>query len=130
MLGSSPLIAFTTTAKPEAAKTFYKDTLGLELVADTSFAVVFDSSGVELRVQKVKDVILLPGTTLGWRVENLEDMMTDLGERGVSFERFPFLEQDSLGIWSSPDGARVAWFRDPDGNTLSLTEVPSGKLAR
>jgi catechol 2,3-dioxygenase-like lactoylglutathione lyase family enzyme len=107
------------------AKQFYEGTLGLRLVDDSEFALVFDANGVEVRIQKLKDVSPPSGTVLGWRVDRLHEVMTDLTRRGVAFERFPFLEQDAQGVWTSPDGTCVVWFKDPDGNTLSLTETPA-----
>ena len=92
--------------------------------ASSPFAIVFDSNGVEVRIQKVEKASPPPGTVLGWRVRNLQQTMTDLAKAGVSFERYSFLESDERGIWTSPDGAQVAWFKDPDGNTLSLTQAP------
>ena len=125
MLGAAALIAFASTVKPEAAKQFYEGTLGLRLVDDSEFALVFDANGVEVRIQKLKDVNPPPGTVLGWRVDGLHEVMTDLSRRGVTFERFSFLEQDAQGVWTSPDGTGVVWFKDPDGNTLSLTATPT-----
>ena len=124
MLGNPRLVAFVATANSQQAKRFYEDTLGLRLVADSRFALVFDSNGVQVRVQKVDTVNPPLGTVLGWQVDELERAATDLSGRGVSFERFSSMKQDALGIWTSPDGARVAWFKDPDGNMLSLTEPP------
>ncbi len=124
MLDDAALVAFASTVNPERAKSFYQDTLGLRFVADSPFALVFDSNGVEVRIQKVEKASPPPGTVLGWRVRNLQQTMTDLAKAGVSFERYSFLESDERGIWTSPDGAQVAWFKDPDGNTLSLTQAP------
>jgi catechol 2,3-dioxygenase-like lactoylglutathione lyase family enzyme len=122
MLGQSNLIAFAATQRPEESRRFYGTTLGLTLVSDEEHAIVFDAGGTMLRIQKAAEVIPPPYTILGWRVDEIEPAMKQLAARGVTFERYPFFEQDPLGVWS-PDGAtRICWFKDPDGNTLSLTQ--------
>jgi len=122
MLGPAAPIAFLSTADPARAREFYEGSLGLAFVADEGFALVFDLAGTMLRVTRVDTLQPQPFTVLGWRVEGIEPVVGALAARGVSFERFPGLEQDASGIWSSPSGARIAWFRDPDGNLLSLTD--------
>ena len=122
MLHSTSLIAFVATAQAEAARQFYESVLGLSLVDDSPFALVFDSNGTTLRVQKVEQVTPAPYTALGWQVTDIEASVRSLRAKGAVFQRYEGLSQDALGIWKSPSGARVAWFRDPDGNTLSLTE--------
>ena len=122
MLNAADLIAFVSTARPEAAIAFYRDALGLALVADEPFALVFDVRGVMLRVTKVDAVQPAPYTVLGWHVADIRAAVEALGARGVAFERYPGMPQDELGIWTSPSGARIAWFGDPDGNVLSLTQ--------
>lgn len=122
MLSSAELIAFASTARPDGAAAFYRDVLGLTLVADEPFALVFDAHGTMLRVTKVDAVQPAPYTVLGWRVTDIRKAVEELGGRGVVFERYAGMPQDDLGIWTSPAGARIAWFRDPDGNVLSLTQ--------
>ena len=122
MLADHRVVAFVATRQPDRAKEFYGRTLGLPLIADTPFALVFDAAGTELRVQKVAELSPAPYTALGWRVPDLGAACRELSTRGVEAARFPGLPQDASGIWTSPDGHRVAWFRDPDGNILSLTE--------
>lgn len=122
MLGGTPLVAFLATTDGARARAFFETTLGLILVEDTPVALVFDAGGTTLRVQKVKELAPHGFTSLGWRVADLDGVVRDLAVRGVVFERYPFLEQDALGIWTAPGGgARVAWFKDPDGNVLSLS---------
>ena len=121
-IADAQLTAFIATANPDQARRFYEDTLGLRLVDDSRFALVFDANGVVLRVQKVTSVSPPTGTALGWQVGNIRQVITDLSQRGVRFERFPPMEQDDRGIWTSPDGAKVAWFNDPDDNMLSVSE--------
>lgn len=123
-LGSAPLIAFLATADAAQSKAFYRDTLGLRLVDDTPFALEFDVGGTMLRIQKVEDLKPHPFTALGWQVGDIATRIADLTRNGVRFERFAGLDQDGDGIWTSPSGARIAWFKDPDGNVLSLTEFP------
>ena len=122
MLGNSPVIAFVATTNPDAARAFYDGVLGLTFVADEPFALVFDANGIMLRVFKVKTHTPAPHTVLGWTVPHIDAMADALAARGVAFERFSGMEQDARGIWTSPSGARVAWFKDPDGNVLSLTQ--------
>jgi catechol 2,3-dioxygenase-like lactoylglutathione lyase family enzyme len=122
MLTSHDLIAFVATKRPDDAKAFYGTVLGLRLVEDSPFALVFDAAGTMLRVQKVRELVPAPHTALGWRVADIRAEVEALAARGVAFERYPGLEQDDLGIWTSPAGGRIVWFRDPDGNVLSLTQ--------
>ena len=126
MLGSANVVAFAPTRDPGKAREFYEKTLGLEFVSEDPFAVVFNANGVSLRVadvSTVKGFKPAPFTILGWEVPSADKAVDELTARGVYFERFPGMDQDKLGIWSSPTGARVAWFKDPDGNILSITEL-------
>jgi catechol 2,3-dioxygenase-like lactoylglutathione lyase family enzyme len=123
MLGSSEVMAFVATADPKAAKRFYASVLGLKFVSDDGYALLFDANGVMLRVQKVEKLKAQPHTQLGWKVEGLSAIVRGLTKKGVRFERYGFPGVDALGIWSAPGGAKVAWFKDPDGNLLSLTEL-------
>ena len=123
MLGSCDLVAFVLTSNPARAKTFYSDTLGLKFVSQDDYAVVFDANGVMLRVTVMPSHTPTEHTVIGWNVPNIVATVTDLSKAGVKFEKYSFLEQDDLGIWSSPNGSsRVAWFKDPDGNVLSISQ--------
>lgn len=122
MLGSADVMAFVATRDPAAARTFYAETLGLRLVADDQFALVFDANGTELRVQKVPEPAPLSYTVLGWKVADIGETVRWLAAKGVRFESYEWLPQDESGVWTAPDGTRVAWFKDPDGNLLSLTQ--------
>lgn len=124
MLGAAKVIAFIGTTMPDAAKAFYGDVLGLRLIEDGPFALEFDAGGTTLRVQKVQTLAPHAHTSLGWSVADIQATVEGLVRKGVSFERHSGLPQDRLGIWKSPSGAQVAWFKDPDGNTLSLTQFP------
>lgn len=120
--GNATITAFLATTDAQRARRFYETVLGLRLKTDDEFALAFDSDGIELRIQKVEKFQPHPFTALGWRVNDIRSAMTALAERGVLFERYGFLEQDDMGVWQAPSGARIAWFKDPDGNLLSLGE--------
>jgi catechol 2,3-dioxygenase-like lactoylglutathione lyase family enzyme len=122
ILRSQRLVAFVATRDPSRAKMFYRDTLGLPLVSEDEFAIVFDAAGTMLRVTRVHELATAKYTVLGWRVRDIVRTAKDLQKAHVSLERYPGMQQDELGIWNSPSGARVAWFKDPDGNTLSITQ--------
>jgi catechol 2,3-dioxygenase-like lactoylglutathione lyase family enzyme len=125
VLGDADLVAFLATADAARARDFYENALGLRLVEDGPFALVLDTGGVTVRVQKVERVSPPSGTALGWSVPDVDAVVRGLGARGVEFLRYERLDQNELGIWESPSGARVAWFTDPDGNVLSVTEPAS-----
>ncbi len=122
MLEQQELVAFIATSEPARALRFYAETLGLRLVSDDPYALVFDAKGTTIRIQKVEDLEPQSFTALGWTVKKIDQVVIELSKRGVKFERFGGMDQDDIGIWNSPSGARVAWFKDPDGNTLSLTQ--------
>jgi catechol 2,3-dioxygenase-like lactoylglutathione lyase family enzyme len=122
-LGSRPIIAFVGTLDLARAKSFYAGALGLRLISEDAFALVFDAGGTKLRVSVVPELVPAGYTVLGWLVPNIQQAVRELVERSIVFQRFEGLEQDELGIWSAPGGAKVAWFRDPDGNTLSITQT-------
>ena len=123
MLRNADLIAFVPASDLQKSRRFYEQTLGLEFISEDSFALVFRAHGVMLRIAKVKDFSPASFTILGWRVSSAENAVRALGEKGIEFERFPGMNQNPLGIWRSPSGAQVAWFKDPDGNVLSITEI-------
>jgi catechol 2,3-dioxygenase-like lactoylglutathione lyase family enzyme len=124
ILGSSKLVAFAPTLNPVKALAFYEGVLGLRLVEDQApFALVFDANGTMLRVTSVRELTPQVFTVLGWDVGDIEATIDKLTASGVEFLRFAGMnDTDPRGIWTSPNGARVAWFKDPDGNALSLTE--------
>ena len=122
MLEKDPVVAFIATRDGAKARRFYQDVLGLRFVSDDPFAIVFDAAGTTIRIQQVNAFEPHPFTALGWRVRDIDATVRQLAERGIQFERYPGVEQDDLGIWRSPSGARIAWFKDPDGNVLSLTQ--------
>jgi len=122
MLDSSDIIAFAAVADLDRARAFYQGVLGLRLVEQNEFACVFDANGTMLRVTAVPEVARPGYTVLGWRVDNLRTLMSELRLNGVVFARYEAIEQDDDAIWKTPCGDMVAWFTDPDGNTLSLTQ--------
>ena len=115
-------VLFAATAKAESSRAFYERVLGLRFVADEPYALVFRVGRSMLRIQKVDRVAKAPYTVLGWAVRNIHSSVRRLAEAGVAFQRYDGLAQDDDGVWCSPGGALVAWFQDPDGNTLSLTQ--------
>ena len=115
-------ILFLATANAEQARAFYARVLGLTFVADEPPALVFRVGDRMLRIQKVDRVIAAPYTALGWSVLDIRQTVRDLRVKGVLFQRYDGLDQDADGIWPAPSGALVAWFQDPDGHVLSLTQ--------
>jgi catechol 2,3-dioxygenase-like lactoylglutathione lyase family enzyme len=122
MLSDKKLKAFIPTINPSKAKEFYMNALGLKLLSEDNYALEFDANGTLLRITIVPELKPHPFTVLGWDVDNIIYMIESLVSKGVVFERYNFLKQDKLGVWVAPSGAKVAWFKDPDGNLLSLTE--------
>jgi len=121
MLSSEKLVAFVSTTNADHARAFYRDKLGLRLVSEDGFALVFDSGGAPLRVSLAKEVKPAPYTVLGWDVKDIRATVLALKKAGVICEIFGFFKQDDLGIWTAPNGDQVAWFKDPDGNILSVS---------
>ncbi len=122
MLGSSKIIAFVCTSDAKRAREFYEGTLGLRFVSDDQFALVLNGNGTMLRISKLAEVKPAQFTVLGWETGEIEKTVADLTKKGVQFEKYSFLPQDSSGIWTAPTGDKVAWFKDPDGNILSLSQ--------
>jgi catechol 2,3-dioxygenase-like lactoylglutathione lyase family enzyme len=122
MLASSKLVGFVATTDPSRAKAFYRDVLGLLLISEDEYALVFDAHGTMLRVAIVGEIVLAPYTVLGWQVSDIDTTVRGLTAKAVKFERYPWMEQNELGIWSAPSGAKVAWFKDGDGNLLSVSQ--------
>jgi catechol 2,3-dioxygenase-like lactoylglutathione lyase family enzyme len=116
------VVTFLLTRHPEAALAFYRDTLGLSFQGDDGFALVFDLNGVMLRISKVKDFTPAQSTVLGWESRDISLDVTSLAAKGLTFERYPNMGQDEMGIATFPHGDKVAWFKDPDGNVLSLSQ--------
>lgn len=122
MLESSDVVAFAAAADLPRARAFYERKLGLPVIEHNDFACVFDANGTMLRVTAVPEVLRAGYTVLGWRVTDIEATVRGLAAKGVVFNRYDGMNQDENGIWTTPGGEQVAWFADPDGNTLSITQ--------
>ena len=122
MLASSKMIGFVPTQDSAKARSFYEEKLGFQFISDDMFALVMRAGETMIRIAKVKDFTPPPFTVLGWQVSNIEEMVAWLQKRGVAFEKYPWVTDKELGIWRAPGGDKVAWFKDPDGNVLSLSQ--------
>ncbi|MEM7638156.1 MAG: VOC family protein [Pseudomonadota bacterium] len=122
-LNSAKPTVFLATANADAARAFYEGALGLALEADDPYALVYQLAGAELRLSKVPNHTPLPFTVLDWQVASISDAHVALAAKDVEFTFYDGMGQDENGIWTSPDGgARILWFKDPDGNVLSVSE--------
>jgi catechol 2,3-dioxygenase-like lactoylglutathione lyase family enzyme len=122
VLASSPIIAFAPATDLARARDFYQHTLGLRFVEQNDVACVFDANGIMLRITAAGEVANPGYTILGWRVEDIVATAGALSRNGVRFTRYDGMDQDANGVWTAPGGDKVAWFADPDGNNLSLTQ--------
>ena len=123
MLEDKKLKAFVPTVDPEKSRDFYMNVLGLTLLSEDQYGMEFISNGAMLRITTVQKLTPQPFTVLGWDVVDLPSVILSLAKKGIEFERYNFIEQDIVGIWTAPGGVRVAWFKDHDGNLLSLSEM-------
>jgi len=123
-LAGADLMAFVASTDLARSRAFYEGVLGLPVIEDEDFALAFDAHGTMLRVTRVNDVHPAPYTVVGWQVGDVAAAVRELEARGATFRRYDSVEQDELGIWTAPNGARVAWVSDPDGNTLSVAQFP------
>jgi catechol 2,3-dioxygenase-like lactoylglutathione lyase family enzyme len=122
MIANWDLIAFIPTKDAARAHLFYEEVLGMRFVSDDAFAVVMDANGTMVRIVRVGEFTPAPYTILGWEVDDIDTAVAAMTAKGVQFSRYGFLEPDAQGIWTAPNGNKVAWFLDPDGNTLSLSQ--------
>ena len=122
MLGQQKITAFVAVTDYEKSRAFYEGTLGLKFLSQDNFALVMEGHGTKIRMAKVADLQPAQFAVLGWEVSNIEKMVGDLQSRGVPFDRYPFMAQDGPPIWTAPGGDKVAWFKDPSGNVLSLAQ--------
>lgn len=122
MLNSAKLVAFVPTKDFDTARQFYEGVLGLRFLSQDAFALVMEANGTTVRIAKVDKFTPAQFTILGWQVKEIKSAVAALRAKGLTFERFPGMQQDELGIWNAPGGDKVAWFKDPDGNILSLTQ--------
>jgi catechol 2,3-dioxygenase-like lactoylglutathione lyase family enzyme len=116
------MVGFVTTTQPDAAREFYGKTLGFRLLNDDPFALAFSTNGGMLRVGKAQTFNPAPGTILGWEVADIQAAVRALAQRGIAFEQYPKMKQDEQGVCTFPNGDMVAWFKDPEGNVLSLSQ--------
>jgi catechol 2,3-dioxygenase-like lactoylglutathione lyase family enzyme len=125
MLGSHKIMAFAPTLDANKARSFYEGVLGLRVLSQDKFALAVDANGIMLRVTNVPPAFKAqPFTVLGWEVPDIAKTVSELKQKGVHFESYGLPTQDAEGIWTAPGGAKIAWFKDPDGNILSLTQMP------
>jgi catechol 2,3-dioxygenase-like lactoylglutathione lyase family enzyme len=122
MLSSNKMIGFVLTKDAQRARKFYGETLGFKFASEDQFALVMETDQNMIRISPVKDFAPAQHTVMGWEVKQIDRIATDLKERGVVFENYPGMKHSDLGIWSSPSGDKVAWFKDPDGNLLSISQ--------
>ncbi len=123
------MVGFVNTSNPDKAKAFYGGVLGFRLISEDTYALAFDANGTMVRVNKAQAFTPAQGTILGWQVDDIYAAVRELTQRGVHFEQFglPFLKQDEHGVWTPPNGDHVAWFKDSDGNVLSISQHGGGE---
>lgn len=124
MLTNTPIIGLIPARDAERSRDFYEQKLGLSFLSDDGFAIVVKANDTIIRIVRMGEFTPVPYTILGWEVADMEQTVADLTANGLTFERYPFIpsdQVDALGIWTTPTGSKVAWFKDPDGNTLSLS---------
>lgn len=122
MLNKARIIAFVPIRESSRSRAFYEGMLGLRFVSDDQFALVMDSNGIMVRLAKAPNFTPAGFTVMGWEVSAIEQSVAGLKKKGVNFEIFPGLPQDANGVWTTPNGDKVAWFKDPDGNILSVSQ--------
>jgi catechol 2,3-dioxygenase-like lactoylglutathione lyase family enzyme len=122
MLASGKMVGFVPTKDYEQARAFYEGKLGCDFVSLDQFALVMSIGGHKIRIAKVPHFTPLQGTILGWEVPDIRSVATWLRDHGVTLEKYPFVQDQELGIWTAPGGDQVAWFKDPDGNILGISE--------
>ena len=122
MLSAAKMMGFVPTKDYEKARAFYEGKLGCQFVSLDQYALAVRIGGHMVRISKLPNFTPVQATILGWEVQNIEEVAQWLKERGVVTEKFPFVQDKDLGIWTAPNGEKVAWFKDPDGNTLSISQ--------
>ena len=122
MLSSSKLIGFVPTKDSQKARAFYEGRMGFQFVSDDQFALVVRAGETMIRIAKAQDFTPAPYTVMGWEVLDIEAVVRWLTRRGVAFEKYPFVQDHELGIWTAPGGDKIAWFKDADGNVLSVSQ--------
>jgi catechol 2,3-dioxygenase-like lactoylglutathione lyase family enzyme len=122
MLSDQRIMAFVSTVQPSVAHEFYETKLGLKLLSKDNYGMEFEAHQAHIRISVVEKLTPQPFTVLGWDTDDIFATIRDLTAKGIKFERYDFIEQDENGIWTAPGGTRVAWFKDPDGNLLSISD--------
>jgi catechol 2,3-dioxygenase-like lactoylglutathione lyase family enzyme len=122
MLASGKMVGFVPTTDYDRTRAFYEGKLGFDFVSLDQFALVMSAGGQKIRIAKVPNFTPLQGTVLGWEVKDIQAVATWLRNRGVTLEKYPFAQDRELGIWTAPSGDKVAWFKDPDGNILGISQ--------
>lgn len=122
MLASMNMMGFILTKDYDKSRAFYESNLGFEFVSVDKFALVMKAGKSMIRIVKLPTFSPLQSTVLGWEVDDIETMVEWLAKRGVVFEKYPFVQDQETGIWVTPNGDKVAWFKDPDGNILSISQ--------
>jgi catechol 2,3-dioxygenase-like lactoylglutathione lyase family enzyme len=122
MLAQGKMVGFVPTTDYEKARAFYEGKLGFEFISLDQYALVMSVGGHKIRIAKVPNFTPLQGTILGWEVQDIQAVASWLRDRGVTVEKYPFVQDRDLGIWTTPTGDRVAWFKDPDGNILGISQ--------
>jgi catechol 2,3-dioxygenase-like lactoylglutathione lyase family enzyme len=122
MLAASKVIGFVPTKDSGKAREFYEGKLGFQFVSDDPFALVMRAGETMIRIAKAPDFTPARYTVLGWEVGNIEEVVGWLQRRGVAFEKYPFAQDQVSGIWTAPNGDKIAWFKDADGNVLSVSQ--------
>jgi catechol 2,3-dioxygenase-like lactoylglutathione lyase family enzyme len=124
MLSTSKAVAFASVTDLDRARAFYEGVLGLTVQSQGPFALTCEAGGVSVMITKVEALTPQSFTVLGFEVEDMHAVVDGLAARGVAFERYPYFDQDPRGVWTAPSGTLVAWFKDPDGNLLSVSKAP------
>ena len=122
MLASGKMTGFVPTSDYEKARAFYEGKLGFSFVSIDQYALVVSIGGHNIRISKFPNFTPRESTILGWEVANIEEAVEWLRDRGVTLEKYPFVQDRERGIWTTPTGDKVAWFKDPDGNILSVSQ--------
>ena len=122
MLSNQRIKAFVSTVQPSVAREFYEKKLRLNLLSQDKYGIEFEANEAHIRLSVVEKLTPQPFTVLGWDTDDIVSAINDLSANGIIFERYNFIEQDENGIWTAPGGTRVAWFKDPDGNLLSVSD--------
>jgi len=121
-LSQSKIVSFIPSTNLELAASFYTNKLNLKLISSDDYALEYFVNNATLRINKVVDLVKVNYTVLGWEVKNIKSTVDELRKNGIKFIFYEGMSQNENGICSFPDGGKVAWFKDPDDNTLSISQ--------